>query len=152
MSRASLRVQIIQFYGADVQMAYLCLPWLVLIRILCPPSILMSNLLILQSRGSICASKLNYFVFYSASICEGFFSLWRQFTRKQQKMSTLAEISGSTTVSDSGLNQDVELHFNVRAYSKMILHAAKYPHCAINGVLLAKSDKRNARYRSKQFL
>ena len=68
MSRASLRVQIIQFYGADVQMAYLCLPWLVLIRILCPPSILMSNLLILQSRGSICAPKLNYFVFYSASI------------------------------------------------------------------------------------
>lgn len=26
-----------------------------------------------------------------------------------------------------------------RAYSKMILHAAKYPHCAINGLLLASS-------------
>ncbi|XP_031625314.1 ER membrane protein complex subunit 8/9 homolog [Contarinia nasturtii] len=26
-----------------------------------------------------------------------------------------------------------------RAYSKMVLHAAKYPHCAINGLLLASS-------------
>lgn len=25
----------------------------------------------------------------------------------------------------------------------MILHAAKYPHCAINGVLLAKSSAKN---------
>lgn len=24
-----------------------------------------------------------------------------------------------------------------RAYTKMILHAAKYPHCAINGILLS---------------
>lgn len=26
-----------------------------------------------------------------------------------------------------------------RAYSKMVLHAAKYPHCAINGLLLASA-------------
>ena len=124
------------------------------IRILCPLSILMSNLLFINSTkpGIYLCSKIKLFCVLQCQYCEDFFSLWRQFTRKQQKMSTLAEISGSTTVSDSGLNQDVELHFNVRAYSKMILHAAKYPHCAINGVLLAKSDKRNARYRSKQFL
>lgn len=27
--------------------------------------------------------------------------------------------------------------FSERAYAKMILHAAKYPHLAVNGVLLA---------------
>uniref|UniRef100_A0A8D8LG17 ER membrane protein complex subunit 8/9 homolog n=1 Tax=Cacopsylla melanoneura TaxID=428564 RepID=A0A8D8LG17_9HEMI len=30
-----------------------------------------------------------------------------------------------------------EISFNELAYCKMILHAVKYPHCAINGVLLA---------------
>jgi len=30
----------------------------------------------------------------------------------------------------------LEVTFSPRAYSKMILHAAKYPHCAINGLLL----------------
>lgn len=28
---------------------------------------------------------------------------------------------------------------SARAYTKMILHAAKYPHCAVNGVLLSKA-------------
>lgn len=27
-----------------------------------------------------------------------------------------------------------------RAYVKMILHAAKYPHCAVNGILLSSKD------------
>lgn len=26
---------------------------------------------------------------------------------------------------------------STRAYTKMVLHAAKYPHCAVNGVLLS---------------
>lgn len=30
------------------------------------------------------------------------------------------------------------IHFSPRAYCKIILHAAKYPHCAINGLLLVK--------------
>lgn len=32
----------------------------------------------------------------------------------------------------------VNVSFSSRAYCKIILHAAKYPHCAINGLLLAK--------------
>lgn len=36
-----------------------------------------------------------------------------------------------------------QVELTCRAYAKMILHAAKYPHCAINGVLLVESpDKR----------
>lgn len=34
-----------------------------------------------------------------------------------------------------------EVSFNARAYCKMILHAAKYPHCAINGILLGRWNK-----------
>jgi hypothetical protein len=34
-----------------------------------------------------------------------------------------------------------DIKFSARAYCKMILHAAKYPHCAINGVLLAEEQK-----------
>ncbi|RZF47513.1 hypothetical protein LSTR_LSTR014228 [Laodelphax striatellus] len=34
-----------------------------------------------------------------------------------------------------------EVKFSARAYCKIILHAAKYPHCAVNGVLLAESSK-----------
>lgn len=30
---------------------------------------------------------------------------------------------------------------STKAYCKIILHAAKYPHCAINGLLLAKQQK-----------
>lgn len=34
--------------------------------------------------------------------------------------------------------------FSPQAYLKIILHAAKYPHCAVNGVLLAtKGDTSN---------
>lgn len=34
-----------------------------------------------------------------------------------------------------------EIVFENKAYAKIILHAAKYPHCAVNGVLLAESTK-----------
>ena len=34
-----------------------------------------------------------------------------------------------------------EIKLKSRAYSKIILHAAKYPHCTISGVLLAKHLK-----------
>nr|CAD7193887.1 unnamed protein product [Timema douglasi]CAD7573062.1 unnamed protein product [Timema californicum] len=34
-----------------------------------------------------------------------------------------------------------DIKFSARAYCKMIFHAAKYPHCAVNGVLLAEDSK-----------
>ncbi|XP_034240437.1 ER membrane protein complex subunit 8/9 homolog [Thrips palmi] len=34
-----------------------------------------------------------------------------------------------------------EVTLSARAYCKMILHAAKYPHCAINGLLLGRLSK-----------
>ena len=37
----------------------------------------------------------------------------------------------------SNLSED-SIDLSIRAYAKIILHAAKYPHCAVNGVLLAK--------------
>lgn len=36
-----------------------------------------------------------------------------------------------------------EVTISARAYCKIILHAAKYPYCAINGLLLAKSGCKN---------
>ncbi|XP_076645416.1 ER membrane protein complex subunit 8/9 [Halictus rubicundus] len=36
-----------------------------------------------------------------------------------------------------------DIAFSSRAYTKIILHAAKYPHCAINGLLLAKQKSKN---------
>ncbi|XP_076177734.1 ER membrane protein complex subunit 8/9 [Ptiloglossa arizonensis] len=36
-----------------------------------------------------------------------------------------------------------EISFSSRAYCKIILHAAKYPHCAINGLLLAKQKNKS---------
>ncbi|XP_017889433.1 ER membrane protein complex subunit 8/9 homolog [Ceratina calcarata] len=35
-----------------------------------------------------------------------------------------------------------EISFSSRAYCKIILHTAKYPHCAVNGLLLAKQKNR----------
>lgn len=48
-------------------------------------------------------------------------------------------------VSLNGENIMLELTFSDRAYCKMILHAVKYPHCSINGILLVntKSVKDN---------
>ncbi len=34
-----------------------------------------------------------------------------------------------------------EVTFSSNAYVKMIMHCAKYPHCAVNGVLLTAEDK-----------
>ena len=34
-----------------------------------------------------------------------------------------------------------EIDVSVQAYAKMLLHAAKYPHCAVNGILLAEDSK-----------
>lgn len=34
-----------------------------------------------------------------------------------------------------------EVTFDSKAYAKMILHTAKYPHCAVNGVLLANAPE-----------
>lgn len=34
------------------------------------------------------------------------------------------------------------LKLTTQAYSKMLLHAAKYPHCAVNGLLVAEKHKR----------
>lgn len=38
-----------------------------------------------------------------------------------------------------------DLHISARAYTKMILHAVKYPHLAVNGVLLAKVQTSTAK-------
>lgn len=35
------------------------------------------------------------------------------------------------------------LKINDKAFCKMVAHAAKYPHCTVNGVLLAKSSSNN---------
>ena len=34
-----------------------------------------------------------------------------------------------------------EVKFNQKAYCKMILHAMKYPHFAVNGILVAEKSK-----------
>ena len=34
-----------------------------------------------------------------------------------------------------------DITVNMRAYCKLLLHAAKYPHCSVNGVLLAEEVK-----------
>ena len=34
-----------------------------------------------------------------------------------------------------------EIVVSVQAYCKILLHAAKYPHCSVNGVLLAEESK-----------
>lgn len=34
-----------------------------------------------------------------------------------------------------------EITVETKAYVKLLLHAAKYPHCAVNGILLAEDSK-----------
>merc|ERR1719400_1543016 len=36
-----------------------------------------------------------------------------------------------------------EVEFEPRAYSKMILHTAKHPHCAVSGLLLASGGRKS---------
>uniref|UniRef100_A0A1B0C8G1 MPN domain-containing protein n=3 Tax=Lutzomyia longipalpis TaxID=7200 RepID=A0A1B0C8G1_LUTLO len=38
-----------------------------------------------------------------------------------------------------------EVVISSRAYTKMVFHAAKYPHCAVNGILLASKDATKSR-------
>lgn len=38
--------------------------------------------------------------------------------------------------------------FSSRAFCKIILHAAKYPHCAINGLLLGKQKNKDGNGRA----
>lgn len=33
-----------------------------------------------------------------------------------------------------------EVNISPRAYAKLIFHAAKFPHCAVNGIFLADAD------------
>ncbi|KAK3085873.1 hypothetical protein FSP39_009880 [Pinctada imbricata] len=34
-----------------------------------------------------------------------------------------------------------DIEVSIQAYCKLLLHAAKYPHCAVNGILLAKDNR-----------
>lgn len=36
-----------------------------------------------------------------------------------------------------------DISVDTKAYSKLLLHAAKYPHCAVNGILLAEDSKQS---------
>ena len=43
-------------------------------------------------------------------------------------------------------NQEIntfEVEFEPRAYSKMILHTARHPHCAVSGLLLASGGRKS---------
>ncbi|KAK7572159.1 hypothetical protein V9T40_014631 [Parthenolecanium corni] len=45
-----------------------------------------------------------------------------------------------------------EVNFSSHAYCKMMLHAAKYPQCAVNGVLLASNDQNDGRSQSVAYV
>lgn len=45
-----------------------------------------------------------------------------------------------------------EVIFSPNAYCKIMMHSAKYPHCAINGVLLATDDKSDEKLKSITFV
>lgn len=55
--------------------------------------------------------------------------------------SPTASHSTATEIQPSG---EPEVEFSPRSYCKIILHAAKYPHTSINGVLLGKSSSSSA--------
>lgn len=38
------------------------------------------------------------------------------------------------------------------AYCKIMMHAAKYPHCALNGILLAENNKNDDKPKSLNFV
>ena len=50
----------------------------------------------------------------------------------------LRRLIASDSAKISAMSDPPEIEFSARAYCKMVLHAAKYPHCAVNGVLLTK--------------
>lgn len=43
------------------------------------------------------------------------------------------------------MSESAVVEFSSRAYCKMLLHAVKYPHCAVNGLLLAESPSSGGR-------
>lgn len=45
-----------------------------------------------------------------------------------------------------------EVIFSAKAYCKIMMHSAKYPHCAINGVLLAADDKNDEKSKTIVYL
>merc|ERR1719245_2655321 len=47
-------------------------------------------------------------------------------------------------VTSSHETNTFEVEFEPRAYSKMILHTVKHPHCAVGGLLLASSGRNNS--------
>jgi len=51
--------------------------------------------------------------------------------------------SDTMKVTSSHETNTFEVEFEPRAYSKMILHTVKHPHCAVSGLLLASSGRSN---------
>jgi len=51
----------------------------------------------------------------------------------------------SGTMTNTSINETntFEVEFEPRAYSKMILHTAKHPHCAVSGLLLASGGRKS---------
>ena len=47
-------------------------------------------------------------------------------------------------VTSSHETSTFEVEFEPRAYSKMILHTAKHPHCAVSGLLLASGGRKSS--------
>jgi hypothetical protein len=45
-----------------------------------------------------------------------------------------------------------EISVSMKAYAKLLLHAAKYPHCAVNGLLLAEDTKTSKEKKSIRFV
>lgn len=60
---------------------------------------------------------------------------------KQKRKNTVVAGTGAPWLT---LGKMADISFSPRAYGKMILHCAKYPHCAVNGVLLAENSKSKA--------
>lgn len=44
------------------------------------------------------------------------------------------------------------VEFSTKAYCKMIMHAAKYPHCAVNGLLLSERSKLHQEFGTQTFV
>ena len=45
-----------------------------------------------------------------------------------------------------------EITVGIQAYAKLLLHAAKYPHCAVNGILLAEDNKSSKEKKQIKFV
>ena len=45
-----------------------------------------------------------------------------------------------------------EVNFSPNAYCKIMMHSAKYPHCAINGILLAEDTSDEEKVKSVTYV